>query len=126
MMPTILQTVGIGVPKEMQGESLIPMLQTTPLRHGDAGPAQIGQSPTSGQLHDRPAYAESDYPHRTFGWSSLRSLRTGKYLFIEAPNKELYDQLADPKAEHNLSANSVAVANTLDSQLETLRQKTTS
>jgi choline-sulfatase len=125
VMPTILQTVGIGVPKEMQGESLIPMLQTTPLRHGDAGPAQIGQSPTSGQLHDRPAYAESDYPHRTFGWSSLRSLRTGKYLFIEAPNKELYDQLADPKAEHNLSANSVAVANTLDSQLETLRQKTT-
>jgi len=32
--------------------------------------------------------------------------------------------LADPKAEHNLSANSVAVANTLDSQLEAFRQKT--
>jgi tetratricopeptide (TPR) repeat protein len=46
-------------------------------------------------------------------------------LFIEAPNRELYDQMNDPKAEHNLSANSVAVANTLDSQLEAIRQKTT-
>ena len=32
------------------------------------------------------------------------SLRTGKYLFIEAPRKELYDQTADPKADHNLAA----------------------
>ena len=27
----------------------------------------------------------------------------GKYLFIEAPRKELYDQSADPKEEHNLA-----------------------
>ena len=75
---------------------------------------------------DRPIYAESDYPHRTFGWSPLRALRTGKYLFIEAPHKELYDQSVDPKAEHNLSVTSVAVANTLASQLEAFRQKTSS
>ena len=34
---------------------------------------------------DRPAYAETDYPHRAFGWSALRALRTGKYLYIQAP-----------------------------------------
>jgi arylsulfatase A-like enzyme/Flp pilus assembly protein TadD len=105
VLPTILQAAGIAIPPEVQGESLLSMLKTT----------------TS---HDRSAYAESDYPHRTFGWSSLRSLRTGKYLFIEAPHKELYDQSVDPKAEHNLSAASVAVTNTLASQLDAFRQKT--
>src|ERR1039457_5533010 len=105
VLPTILQAVGIAVPREVQGESLLAMLK----------PAAS---------HDRPAYAESDYPHRTFGWSSLRSLRTGKYLLIDSPRKELYDQSADPKAEHNLSSASVAVTNTLASQLDTFRQKT--
>jgi arylsulfatase A-like enzyme len=105
VLPTMLQTAGIAVPKEVQGESLLSMLKATTSR-------------------DRPAYAESDYPHRTFGWSALRSLRTGKYLFIEAPRNELYDQAADPKAEHNLSATSVAVGNTLASQVDAFRQKT--
>jgi choline-sulfatase len=105
VLPTLLQAVEIAVPQRVQGESLLSMVKaTTP--------------------HDRPAYAESDYPHRTFGWSSLRSLRTGKYLYIDAPHKELYDQTADPKAEHNLTAASAAVTNTLASQLDTFRQKT--
>ncbi len=107
VLPTILQAVGIEIPPEVQGESLLSMLKPT----------------TS---HDRPAYAESDYSHRTFGWSSLRSLRTGKYLFVEAPRNELYDQAADPKAEHNLSPKSGAVTSTLTSQLDAFRQKTSS
>ena len=124
VMPTILQAVGIAVPKEMQGESLLPMFQSTTLKSGAVGHAESARGTTAEPPRDRPAYAESDYPHRTFGWSSLRSLRTGKYLFIEAPNKELYDQATDPQAQHNLSAASVAVANTLDSQLDAFRQKT--
>jgi len=108
VLPTILQAAGIDVPQEVQGESLLSMLWK---------PAES---------HDRPAYAESDYPHRTFGWSSLRSLRTGKYLFVEAPRRELYDQSADPKAEHNLSATAVAVTNTLASQIDAFRQRTSS
>jgi tetratricopeptide (TPR) repeat protein len=45
-------------------------------------------------------------------------------LFIEAPRKELYDESGDPKAERNLSGTSVAVTNTLTSQLDAFRQKT--
>ncbi|MGA8540502.1 MAG: tetratricopeptide repeat protein, partial [Terriglobales bacterium] len=105
VLPTMLQAAGIAIPPEVQGQSLLSMLKPATAR-------------------DRPAYAESDYPHRTFGWSSLRSLRTGKYLFIDAPRKELYDESADPKAEHNLSGTAVAVTNTLSSQLEAFRQKT--
>ena len=124
VLPTILQAVGIAIPHDVQGESLLSMLKPImpkPAPAGQAGTA-TGKSPEASP--DRPAYAESDYPHRTFGWSSLRALRTGKYLFIEAPHKELYDQSADPKAEHNLSTSSVAVTNTLASQLDAFRQRT--
>jgi hypothetical protein len=61
-----------------------------------------------------------------FGWSAERSLRTGKYLYIQAPRRKLYDQEADPTANHDLASSSAAVADTLASQLETFRQKTVS
>jgi tetratricopeptide (TPR) repeat protein len=78
----------------------------------------------SGQPEDRPAYAETDYPHRAFGWSALRALRTGKYLYIQAPERELYNQTSDPEAAHNLAPNASAVADTLASQLLDFRNKT--
>jgi arylsulfatase A-like enzyme/Tfp pilus assembly protein PilF len=129
VLPTILEAVGIAIPHDVQGESLLSMLKPIMLKPATLKPTPAGQAGTANSkapetAPDRPAYAESDYPHRTFGWSSLRALRTGKYLFIEAPHKELYDQSADPKAEHNLSATSVAVTNTLNSQLDAFRQKT--
>ncbi|HZQ68223.1 MAG TPA: sulfatase-like hydrolase/transferase [Terriglobales bacterium] len=107
--PTLLDEAGIAVPKEMQGESLAKIIK----------PAA-----NAGEAEDRPAYAETDYPHRAFGWSALRSMRTGKYLFIQAPDRELYNQSADPDAAHNLAANSKAVADTLASQLDSFRTKT--
>jgi Flp pilus assembly protein TadD len=103
VLPTILQAVKIPVPPEVQGESLLGM--TSP---------------------GRPAYAETDYPHRAYGWSALRALRTGKYLYIKAPRQELYDQSADPKAEHDLSSASTAVAGALAAQVDAFRQKTSS
>jgi arylsulfatase A-like enzyme/cytochrome c-type biogenesis protein CcmH/NrfG len=109
VLPTILQAVGIAVPQEVQGESLLGMLTPKP------APAESA---------DRPAYAETDYPRNTYGWSPLRALRTGKYLYIKAPRQELYDQSADPKAEHDLSAASTAVTSTLAGQLDAFRQKT--
>jgi arylsulfatase A-like enzyme/Flp pilus assembly protein TadD len=123
VMPTILQTVGIAIPKEMQGESLLPLMGSAP-KPSVAGADRKAAPIAASDAHDRSVYSESDYPHRTFGWSSLRSMRTGKYLFIEAPTRELYDQGADPKSEHNLAPNSVAVADTLNSQLDAFRQKT--
>jgi arylsulfatase A-like enzyme/Flp pilus assembly protein TadD len=111
VLPTILQAVNIPVPPEVQGESLLGMLM--PKSAPDASA-------------DRPAYAETDYPQRAYGWSPLRALRTGKYLYIKAPRQELYDQSADPKAEHDLSSASTAVTSTLAGQLDRFRQKTSS
>jgi arylsulfatase A-like enzyme/Flp pilus assembly protein TadD len=112
--PTILQESGIAIPKEVQGESLLGMLKPAP-----AGAHNVAATP-----EDRPAYAETDYPHRGFGWSSLRALRTGKYLYIQAPERELYNQATDPEAARNVAASSKAVADTLGIQLNEFRKKT--
>lgn len=117
VLPTILQGVDVPVPPQVQGRSLLALMKP-PV-------ASAGTEPRATAV-DLPAYSESDYPHRTFGWSATRALRTGKYLFVEAPRRELYDQTADPKATHDLSSTSTAVATTLATQLEAFRQKTSS
>jgi arylsulfatase A-like enzyme/Tfp pilus assembly protein PilF len=110
--PTVLRSAGIAVPAEMQGASLLTMIPTS----------SAAKAPPE---EDRPAYAETDYPHRAFGWSLLRALRKGKYLYIRAPQAELYDQETDPQARRNLSTTNKAVSDTLDVQLDEFRRKTT-
>lgn len=117
VLPTILQVVGVPEPTELQGESLLGMMTEAPS-------ADAGSSLPPEATQDRPAYSETDYPRLAFGWSSLRALRAGKYLYIDAPRPELYDLSADPKAEHNLSATAAAVTGTLAAQLAALREKT--
>jgi arylsulfatase A-like enzyme/cytochrome c-type biogenesis protein CcmH/NrfG len=47
-------------------------------------------------LAARELYAESFAPLVDFGWSPLRSLRTGPWKFIEAPRPELFQMPDDP------------------------------
>ena len=117
VMPTMLQTAGIAVPAEVQGESLLGLMTTK---------GEAEQSAAANFWHNRAAYAESDYPHLAFGWSALQSLRTGRYLYVQAPKRELYDQTIDPEAEHNLASTSIAVADTLAGQVHAFLDKTTS
>lgn len=112
--PTILQEAGLPVPKEMQGESLSVMMMK---------PAAGPHSATAVE-EERSAYAETDYPHRAFGWSSLRALRSGKYLYVRAPERELYNQTIDPEAGHNLAGGAKAVADTIAAQLDAFRSQT--
>jgi tetratricopeptide (TPR) repeat protein len=109
--------VGIEVPQEVQGESLLGMMQPDPPVAASGGTAPSLSS-------DRPLYSETEYGVRAYGWSAIRSVRTGKYLFVEAPRRELYDLVADPKAGHDLAATSKAVADTLQNQLDDFRRKT--
>jgi len=120
VLPTILQAIGIAIPPEVQGESLLPAMQSA----GES--SEVGESPKAVESakKDRPMYAETDYPYNSFRWSPLRALRTGKYLFVQAPRRELYDQSVDPNADHNLAPTAGAVADTLAGQLSVFRQKT--
>jgi predicted Zn-dependent protease len=113
--------VGFPIPPEVQGESLLSMLVPK-----SASAESVEASPVPDAFPDRAAYAETDYPRNTYGWSPLRALRTGEYLYIKAPRQELYDQAVDPKAEHDLSSASAAVTSTLGGRLDAFRQKTSS
>lgn len=110
--PTILASTGLTTPPEMQGQSLLDLVKMA------TGASAAGSAP------DRPSYAETDYPHRAFGWSALRALRSGKYLFIQAPERELYNQSTDPEEVHNLAGTSKAVTDTLAGQLTDFRART--
>jgi len=123
VLPTVLQSAGIEVPREVQGESLLGLMMSVP-KPSPAASAGFVPASSPDRPPDRAEYAETEYGLRGYGWSALRSLRTGKYLFIEAPRRELYDLAADPNAEHNLAAASKAVADTLQAQLDAFRQKT--
>ncbi len=116
VLPTLLQEAQIEIPKEVQGESMLALMKA----------GAVEGNPAVAAWRDRTAYAQSEYPRDEYGWSAERSLRTGKYLYIQVPRRELYDQTADPKAEHNLASSSTAVADTLASQLGAFRQKTSS
>jgi len=113
--PTALGVAHIPVPAEMQGTSLLTAMRRTPNADRES---QV--------LEGRSSYAETDYPYRAFGWSPLRSLRSGKYLYVQAPVRELYDQSGDPEATQNLATGSRAVADTLARQLEQFRTSTRS
>jgi arylsulfatase A-like enzyme/Flp pilus assembly protein TadD len=107
--PTLLSMLSLPLPPTFQGESLVALMKGSPKA-----------------TNDLPAYAETDYPHRAFGWSALRSLRTGKYLFVRAPKRELYDQSQDQSAAHNLEASSPAVSGTLETQVDNFHDQTSS
>ncbi len=114
VLPTLLQTTGIEIPPQVQGKSLLGLM-----RAGTSEDVAADAWPDS-------AYAQADYAHLAYGWAALQSLRTGKYLYIQAPHRELYNQTVDPKAAHNLASASTAIADTLAGRLEAFRQKTTS
>lgn len=116
--PTLLRAAGFEVPSQMQGQSLLSWMN-------EKRASEKNQSdPSSDSGVQRAIYAETDYPQRAFGWSWLRSLRVGKYLYIDAPRHELYDESSDPKALHNLANASPGLADTLQAQLEEFRRKT--
>lgn len=81
--PTILKVVQAPVPAAMQGHSFLSLIGTK-----SAG--------------DRASFAENEYSHRGFGWSSLEALRTGNFLFVKAPAPELYDYTQDSGQDRNL------------------------
>jgi choline-sulfatase len=55
----------------------------------------------SGALAARDLYAESFAPLLDFGWSPLRSVRSGTLKYTAAPKPELFDLAADPAETRN-------------------------
>jgi arylsulfatase A-like enzyme/Tfp pilus assembly protein PilF len=122
VMPTVLEIASIPIPNTVQGKSLLETIEETPQAAQHSADSKV-DTHSSTPLTERPIYAETDYPHRAFGWRPLRSVRTGKYLFIKAPTKELYDESIDPEASHNLAVTAPAISDTLSAQLDEFHRK---
>jgi tetratricopeptide (TPR) repeat protein len=103
--PTILQFAGIALPREFQGRSLLESLR-----------------PVSSNT-PRDIYSESLYARDHFGCASLRSLRAGRYKYIQAPKPELYDLVADPGETRNLYKQNHALALASQDRMNALRDR---
>ena len=79
---------------------------------------------SSGGLFAAPAdvssesYSETFYPFSSFGWSPLHALQTDRYQYIDAPEPELFDVVADPEEKTNLAPTQTAVVAVLKDKLK--------
>jgi len=102
--PTILQFLGIQPPRQFQGRSLLGLLRENP------------------SAEDREVYSETSYP-RHIGGTPLKSLRVGRYKYIDAPEPELYDLSRDPNELDNLYPRQKSVALALSERTHSFRQR---
>lgn len=100
--PTILDLVGLPVPRDVQGRSLVPLL--------------------TGATRDMnlDAYSESLYARNHYGWSELKALRSGRFKFIATTRPELYDLEKDPGELTNLYDERRALAGRMAAELDRL------
>jgi choline-sulfatase len=96
--PTILDALHLAMPPSFEGISL--------LNSGSHG-----------------IYGESVYARDSFRWAALRSLRAGRWKYIEAPHAELFDLEKDPGEQSNLLRANDAVAATMRAELSRLMAK---
>ena len=87
LFPTLAEMLDLQPPEnaDVTGVSLASALRGEPHRHEPV------------------TYAESLVPLLHFGWSDLRSIRRGKWKYIQAPRPELYDLEKDPMEIQNLA-----------------------
>ncbi len=99
LMPTVLASLGIEIPSQVQGKSLL-----SAMREDKGEP-------------NRSLYGETYLPRLHFNWSELRGTENAKYHFIDAPRPELYDLAKDPGETHNLFTEKKAVAEEMHAKL---------
>lgn len=81
LAPTLLALAGLDSGGELPGEDLLAIESVD---------------------GDRALYSETFHPELRFGWSPLTSLVRGRHHYIEGPDPELYDVVADPGERQNL------------------------
>jgi arylsulfatase A-like enzyme len=98
LAPTVLDALGIAVPKRLDGQSLV----STPSRD------------------DRAVYIESMMTLLNNGWAPLHGLRSAHAKFIQAPRSEFFDLDLDPFELSDRTATQSAEAAKMAAQLNAL------
>ena len=99
IVPTVLDMVKTPVPDDVEGQSLIPLIDR-------------------GKGRDRDAYIETFYPRENYGWSELIGLVSGEWKYIRAPRPELYNLVTDPAENRNGAAVEKNLASDMARRLE--------
>ncbi len=100
--PTILDLLDLPPLEEVQGTSLVPLMQ------GEATDLELV------------GYGESIEPHIIFGASVLRYVRVGKWKYVHKVDPELFDLTADPGESQNLASIHPEIVERLRAELSTL------
>lgn len=103
--PTIASLAGLA-PFDSDGRVLPTSGNRSPTTDTRPPTSDLPPSPPSGvgEASTRALYAESFAPLLDFGWSPLRTIRSGGWKYIAAPQPELYDLKTDPGETRNLVA----------------------
>jgi arylsulfatase A-like enzyme/thioredoxin-like negative regulator of GroEL len=104
IMPTLLDILDVELPEALQGRSLVPLIEKESSPGFDS-------------------YAETYFPLLSNGWSPLKSIRTQKYKYIEAPKAELYDLVQDPLESQNIINKNPGVARDMAERLKRFEEE---
>jgi arylsulfatase A-like enzyme len=119
-VPLIIHAPGLALRRVTEPVSLVDIMPTAldllGLHSAQLDGVSLRRAMLGRHMPERTLYAESMYPQR-FGWSGLRSMRDGRFKFIDAPRPELYDTDADPGETTNLIEERATVARALVAQL---------
>ncbi|HEV3058297.1 MAG TPA: sulfatase-like hydrolase/transferase [Vicinamibacterales bacterium] len=102
LAPTVLDLLAVPGSGPLDGETLVPVLQGRDRKEVP------------------PSFAETYYPRFHFGWSELRSVRTGDFKYIDAPHPELYAPVSDPGERQNLTETKPIVARRLSAMAQSI------
>lgn len=78
-----------------------------------------GKGMVEGKERDA-VYFESRNGYNEYGWAPLRGIVVGRYKYIEAPRRELYDVESDPAELRNLADNEKELTDKLANRLSAL------
>jgi arylsulfatase A-like enzyme/lipopolysaccharide biosynthesis regulator YciM len=101
IMPTILDLLGIKIPRDIQGKSLVPYFKNKKKETGD-----------------RLFYMESMYGKEEMGWAPLTGIIKFPYKYIALPKPELYDLEKDPEEKNNLYFKRKKISKSMDLKLK--------
>ena len=129
-VPLIIAGPGIAPTVVAGTAGLVDLAPTLLSRLGpikfDADGIDLGPALAGGAIPSRDLYAESFAPLLDFGWSPLRSIRSGGFKYIAAPKPELYRLSSDQGETQNLAEADRAQAATLDDRVQRISPATLS
>jgi arylsulfatase A-like enzyme/Flp pilus assembly protein TadD len=105
VFPTVLELLGVPVPADLDGVSLVTALDGR------------------GEVAPRTVYSETTMPQDELGWSPMAGARDARWARVVSPIPELYDLRSDPRQLKNLDGAAREESDRLDRFVEKVRSR---